>query len=194
MSYPLIRQADSSGSDDIRQIDGSVQTRSVLTPTPEHTPQRIGYGFQTDTSATPSKTIAYTHAGSTRHEWEAMEDIADKKAIGARIKALRKARHWPQKQLANTVGIRYERLNNYEGGFSIPPAETLIRLADALGTTVDYLLTGTEIEESNLANIRLFRRFQALEHLAQEDQQTVIRLIDAFIAQQRIAAVLAPVD
>lgn len=29
------------------------------------------------------KTIAYTRAGSTRHEWEAMDDIADKKAIGA---------------------------------------------------------------------------------------------------------------
>lgn len=171
-----------------------MQTRYAPALQQEHAPKRIGYGFQTDTSATSSKTIAYTPTGSTRHEWEAMEDIADKKAIGARIKALRKARHWPQKQLANMVGIRYERLNNYEGGFSIPPAETLIRLADALGTTIDYLLTGTEIEESNLANIRLFRRFQALEHLDQDDQQTVIRLIDAFIAQKRIVAVLTPVD
>ncbi|MDQ4419543.1 hypothetical protein OOT33_03700 [Sphingobium sp. DEHP117] len=53
---------------------------------------------------------------------------------------------------------------------------------------------GTRTEESDLANIRLFRRFQALEELGREDQQTVIRLIDAFIAQQRITAVLAPVD
>lgn len=59
---------------------------------------------------------------------------------------------------------------------------------------MDYLLTGTRAEESNLANIRLFRRFQALENLGQEDQQTIIRLIDAFIAQQRIVAVLAPAD
>lgn len=28
----------------------------------------------------------------------------------------------------------------------------------------------------------------------EEDQQTIIRLIDAFVAQQRMAAVLAPVD
>ena len=33
-----------------------------------------------------------------------------------------------------------------------------------------------------------------LEHLAEEDQQTIIRLIGAFVAQQRIAAVLTPVD
>jgi hypothetical protein len=59
---------------------------------------------------------------------------------------------------------------------------------------VDYLLTGTNIEESHLANIRLFRRFQALEHLGPEDQQTIIRLIDAFIAQQRVSSAMAPVD
>lgn len=123
-----------------------------------------------------------------------MDDIADKKAIGARIKALRKARHWPQKQLANMVGVRYEQLNKYEGGFATPPADILVRLAAALDTTVDYLLTGTQIEETNLANIRLFRRFQALEHMAEEDQQTIIRLIDTFVAQHRIAAVLTPVD
>ena len=107
---------------------------------------------------------------------------------------MRKARHWQQKQLANMIGIRYELLNKYEGGFGIPPAETLARLADALGTTLDYLITGTEIEESNLANIRLFRRFQALEHLGQEDQQTIMRIIDAFIAQQHMASALVSVD
>ena len=151
--------------------------------------EHICRGFQTDTAASSVKTIAYTHDGSTRHEWEAMDDIADKKAIGARIKALRKARHWPQKQLANMVGVRYEQLNKYEGGFHIPAAETLIRLAEALDTTVDYLLTGTRIEQSNLANVRLFRRFRALEHMDEEDQQTVMRIIDALIAQQRMTTV-----
>lgn len=123
-----------------------------------------------------------------------MADIADKKAIGGRIKMLRKARHWPQKQLANLIGIRYEQLNKYEGGFHIPAVETLVRLADALGTTLDYLITGTDIEESQLANIRLFRRFQALEQLAEEDQHTIIRVIDAMIAQSRVTSALEPVD
>ncbi|MGC6327881.1 helix-turn-helix domain-containing protein [Rhizorhabdus sp. FW153] len=119
---------------------------------------------------------------------------ADRKAMGARIKALRKARHWPQKHLARLVDIRFELLNKYEGGFGTPPVDTLVRIADALGTTLDYLVTGAEIEESNLANIRLFRRFQALEELAEEDQQTVMRVIDAMIAQGRMASALSPVD
>ena len=47
---------------------------------------------------------------------------------------------------------------------------------------------------ATLANARLFRRFQALEHLGEEDQLTVIRVIDAMLAQQRIASAMVPVD
>lgn len=171
-----------------------MRTERAITPDTAYVQGHICRGLQADTAASSAKTIAYTQAGSTRHDWEAMDDIADKKAIGARIKALRKARHWPQKLLAAKVGVRYEQLNKYEGGFHIPAAETLIRLAEALDTTVDYLLTGTEAEQSNLANIRLFRRFQALEHMDEEDQQTVMRVIDAFIAQRRVASAITPVD
>lgn len=122
-----------------------------------------------------------------------MADIADKKALGARIKALRKVRHWTQKELAQRLGIRFEQLNKYESGLNSPPVEMLVKLADTLETSVDYLLTGTG-NDSTLANARLFRRFQALEHLGEEDQLTVIRVIDAMIAQQRVASAMAPVD
>jgi hypothetical protein len=50
------------------------------------------------------------------------------------------------------------------------------------------------MEDSQLANARLFRRFQAVEHMAEEDQLTIIRVIDAMIAQRRVASALAPVD
>jgi transcriptional regulator with XRE-family HTH domain len=123
-----------------------------------------------------------------------MVETADRKAMGTRIKTLRKAKGLPQKALAAVLGIRFEQLNKYEGGFNNPPVDMLVKLADALGTSVDYLLTGNPVEDSQLANARLFRRFQALEHLAQDDQETVIRVIDAVIAQRRMASALAPVD
>ena len=102
--------------------------------------------------------------------------------------------HWPQKQLAATLGIRFEQLNKYESGMNSPPSDMLIKLADALDTSVDYLLTGNSSGDGQLASARLLRRFQALEHLAAEDQHTVIRVIDAMIAQQRVTSALTPVD
>ena len=40
----------------------------------------------------------------------------------------------------------------------------------------------------------LFPARRALEHLGEEDQLTVIRVIDAMLAQQRVASAMAPVD
>lgn len=123
-----------------------------------------------------------------------MQDETLRKAFGARLKVLRKQKGWSQKDLAAQVTIRFQQLNKYESGLNIPPAEMLVKLADALAVTVDYLLTGNPAEEIPLANARLFRRFQVLEALAPDDQETVIKVIDAMIAKQRIASALTSVD
>ncbi|WP_340621295.1 helix-turn-helix domain-containing protein [Xenorhabdus siamensis] len=127
-------------------------------------------------------------------EFLIMQNAELRKEFGVRLKALRKQKGWPQKELAGKVEIRFQQLNKYESGLNIPPAEMMVKLADVLGVTVDYLLTGNPVEDSPLANSRLFRRFQVLERLAQEDQETVIKIIDAMIAKQRMESALLPVD
>ena len=114
------------------------------------------------------------------------QSIEFRKALGARLKTLRKQKRWSQKELAAKVDIRFQQLNKYESGLNIPPAEMLISLADALETSIDYLLTGNPAEETPLANTRLFKRFQELEQFDQEDQETVIKVIDAMIAKRRV--------
>lgn len=126
--------------------------------------------------------------------WTVMQDEALRKVFGARLKGLRKQKGWAQKELAGLVGIRFQQLNKYESGLNIPPAEMLVKLADALGVTVDYLLTGNPVEDSPLASSRLFRCFKMLEVLTADDQETVIKVIDALIAKARMAAALTSVD
>ena len=123
-----------------------------------------------------------------------MQDTALRQAFGARVKQLRKNQGWSQKQLAGQLHIRFQLLNKYEGGQHIPPPETLIKLASVLGTTVDYLLTGNPQQELPTVDESLFRRFQVLERFNDDDKQTVIKLIDAMIAKQRMASALTPMD
>lgn len=123
-----------------------------------------------------------------------MQNDDFRKAFGARLKELRKQKRWSQKELAAKVNIRFQQLNKYESGLNIPPAEMLIKLADALATTVDYLLTGNPAEEMPLGNVRLFRRFQAVESFDTEDQEAVIKLIDAMIAKQQMQSALNSLD
>ena len=115
-----------------------------------------------------------------------------RKAFGARLKQLRKWRHWTQKQLAAKVDIRFQLLNKYESGQHMPPADTLISLAEVLATTVDYLLTGNPVDESLLVNARLFKRFKVLEDFSEEDQTTVIKVIDAMIAKRQMENAIEP--
>lgn len=122
-----------------------------------------------------------------------MQDTALRQAFGARVKQLRKDHGWSQKQLAGQLDIRFQLLNKYEGGQHIPPAETLIKLADTLGTTVDYLLTGNPQQEHANVDKTLFRRFQVLERFDDEDKQTVIKVIDALITKHQVEHAIKPV-
>jgi transcriptional regulator with XRE-family HTH domain len=128
------------------------------------------------------------------HPAALMQDTELRKAFGARLKALRKAKRWSQKELAGKVDIRFQQLNKYESGLNVPPADMLVKLADALATSVDYLLTGNASDESPLANSRLFKRFQHVEALSADDQETVIKIIDAMLAKQRVESALVSVD
>ncbi|MCB1865906.1 MAG: helix-turn-helix transcriptional regulator [Chromatiales bacterium] len=124
----------------------------------------------------------------------AMRNDDFRKAFGARLKELRKQKRWAQKELAAKVYIRFQQLNKYESGLNLPPAAMLIKLADALATTVDYLLTGNPAEESPLGNNRLFWRFQAVERFEAEDQEAIIRLIDGMIAKYKMQTPLTALD
>jgi transcriptional regulator with XRE-family HTH domain len=123
-----------------------------------------------------------------------MQSKAFRKALGSRLKQLRKQKRWTQKELAGKVEVRFQQLNKYESGLNIPPAEMLVRLADVLGTSVDYLLTGNPIEDSPLANSRLFQRFKLLEDMNPSDREAIITLIDAVIAKHRSEDATTSVD
>jgi transcriptional regulator with XRE-family HTH domain len=70
--------------------------------------------------------------------------------------------------------------------------EKLIELAEIFDITVDYLLTGDRTEERPLHNLRLLERFRALEDFEAEDQEAVIKLIDAMIVKNKVEGAITP--
>jgi transcriptional regulator with XRE-family HTH domain len=119
-----------------------------------------------------------------------MMDQESRKAFGVRLKTLRKQRKWTQKELAAKIGIYFSQLNKYELGLHLPPADKLLNLSEIFGTTVDYLLTGNESEAKPLHSVRLLDRFRELEALDSDEQETVIKLVDAFIVQHKVEGTL----
>jgi transcriptional regulator with XRE-family HTH domain len=115
-----------------------------------------------------------------------------RKSFGVRIKELRKNKKWTQKELANKLDVRFPQLNKYECGLHSPPMDKLVKMSEVFDTTIDYLLTGNRAEDRPLHNLRLMERFQALEDFSREDQETVIKLIDAMIVKNKVEGAIKP--
>lgn len=68
---------------------------------------------------------------------------------GKRLKELRIAKKLSQKNLAKFLGIDRTTYSKYESGYSNPNVARLKKLAQCLGTTVDFLLGENNISISN---------------------------------------------
>ena len=68
-------------------------------------------------------------------------DPINYKVLGERIKEERKRIHLTQAQLANEVGISDTYMGAIERGERSLTLDTLVKLANRLGITIDYLLT-----------------------------------------------------
>lgn len=65
-----------------------------------------------------------------------------------RIRRLRRERQLTQQQIATAFGINKASVAEWESGRTAPANERLGQLAELLGTTVDYLLRGSEGADS----------------------------------------------
>lgn len=89
--------------------------------------------------------------------------------FGLRLRELREKKRLSQQQLADWLGLTRSSISNYENNTQTPPADTLVRLADIYGVSVDYLL-GVKNDRKRVLVIEGLTPFQekALEILAEE--------------------------
>lgn len=81
----------------------------------------------------------------------------NKQTIGQRIKELREQKELTQAQLGELVFMTDKTISKWEKDKSEPDSNSLVLLAEKLGVTLDYLLTGSdpEIENDSVSKIEL---------------------------------------
>jgi transcriptional regulator with XRE-family HTH domain len=96
---------------------------------------------------------------------------------------LRKAKNWSQSDLAAKVKVSYAQIGRYETKGAQPPAAVLKKIADALDTTVDFLINGNTEDKAraSLIDAEVIRYFKEVDTLPQEDKSALIRVIAGFI-------------
>ena len=66
-----------------------------------------------------------------------------------RLKELRKRKGCTQISVQMQTGIEQALLSKFENGERTPPTETLVRLAEFYGVSIDYILCRTDNPEIN---------------------------------------------
>lgn len=105
-------------------------------------------------------------------------------SVGERIKQLRKKAELTQQQLADKVGITYIQIGRYETAKSNPSADVLQKIAGALNTTVDFLMSGGN--EDQITDKELLQQFKEVQLLDKEDKHLVKTFIDAFLTKRKV--------
>ena len=117
--------------------------------------------------------------------------------FGNRLRKIREARGFTQRDLADRVKIELVQISRYERGQALPNAETLVALAEVLQVDIDVLLRGERFatirpnDEEEL-DLPLLERFRDLQKLSKRDRDAIILLIDSVLArgdvEQRLKA------
>ena len=110
-----------------------------------------------------------------------------KETLAERIQSLRKQADLTQVELANKIGVSKSQFIRYESKNVQPPANIINKLADALGTSVDFLISGDKNEKAkaSLKNAELIQRFKEVDSLPEDEQGVLIKIISAYVRDYR---------
>ncbi len=110
-----------------------------------------------------------------------------KEKLADRIILLRKQAGLTQVELADTIGVSKSQYIRYETKDVQPPANIINKLADALATSVDFLISGDKNEKAkaSLKNSELIQRFKEVDSLPEDEQGVLIKIISAYVRDYR---------
>ncbi|MBU3157730.1 XRE family transcriptional regulator (plasmid) [Clostridium estertheticum] len=114
-------------------------------------------------------------------------------SICERIIKKREELGFTQTELAKRAGLKPPAISQYESGSRNPSYEALIKLSNALGVTIDYLMSGKEIEIASITdqsmklllritqNLSIEKKDKLLEYallLAQDNCTTIVPILN----------------
>jgi transcriptional regulator with XRE-family HTH domain len=97
--------------------------------------------------------------------------------LGSHIATLRKDKKISQQELGKLAGTSGDLIGRYERDEVKPSIEVVIKLADALNVSLDYLVGKTDLELDTAA----LKRLELISKLPQEEKKQLLHVIDALL-------------
>ena len=97
--------------------------------------------------------------------------------IGDKIAGLRKAKNWSQEEVAKHLGTKAPVIGRYERDIMTPSIEVIMKIADALNVSIDFLVGKTTLE----LDTNVLKRVEEVSRLNGEEKETIFMVMDALI-------------
>lgn len=111
-------------------------------------------------------------------------------SFAKKIKALRADLGLSQDALGELVGVHGRHIAKYEAGRALPNAETLVRIAQGTGVSIDALLLDDVPATAGSIDSEMRGLLRDVAELPDEDREVVRRLIEAFVKKRQMEEVL----
>ena len=106
--------------------------------------------------------------------------------FGKRLTEVRKDKKISQDELGKLVGVHGAVIGRYEREEVKPSIEVATQLAEALGISLDYLVGSTDV----LLEKNVVAKILDIQKLKENDKQHVFALLDAFLKQTKLQAIM----
>ena len=105
-------------------------------------------------------------------------------AFAERLKELRKQAHLTQVELAKRLGIGQSSYADWERGKKKPTQENLVKIAQVLSVSIDYLVGNSEEKSDELDNIELLFRMNS-KGLTEEEKEVFKKELIEFMEERK---------
>jgi transcriptional regulator with XRE-family HTH domain len=115
-------------------------------------------------------------------------------SLGEKLKQLRKEKGWSQDELAYHAQIDGRQVSRYENDRVMPSVDVIVKVAKAYDVSIDYLLLDdVPRRPARPPSGKLAERVLTIAPLSEEDENSILNLLDAIEARQKLKELAASV-
>ena len=102
--------------------------------------------------------------------------------LGEHLMLLRKQKGLSQASLGKAIGTSGDIIGRYERNIMTPSIDVIMKIADTLGISIDYLVGKTNFEQDR----NTLKRIEDISTLSDENKSFIFRMIDMALRDLRI--------
>lgn len=106
--------------------------------------------------------------------------------FGSNMMLIRKQKKLSQSALGKLIGTSGDVIGRYERGDISPSVDVVVKIADLLEVSLDYLVGKTDVELDDA----MLKRIQLVSKLPDKEKEHVFVFLDSFIDRMKLQGVL----